>query len=187
MEVFPDYPRNTTDLVREEIPTPVMSDEIWKLILDRSRIPETIIHMLKGEVWIVKDNNGQLVGSWEKRGEALMNDRGIRFFTPLLYSAITPDKLTTFITEEETNRMVKDMMESIIEVIWERGDEFEIPASNRSYVCRMIEHYYFLSLTSSRKGTILNALKPAYERKEVYSPNPRPGKFKMPSFLGGGP
>jgi len=179
-------PEDATDTIHEEIPTPVISDEIWKLILDRSKIPEVMLHMLKGEVWVVEETkDGELVGKWIQKGEPLMNEKGIRFFTPLLYSLVTPDKLATFITEQEVNRLTLEMMEAIIDVIEERCDEFEIPASNRSFVCRILEHFYFLSLTASRKGTILNALKPAYERKELYSPMQKKRGF-MPTFLGGG-
>jgi len=176
-----------SDYVTEEVPTPIISDEIWKLILDRSKTPEALVHMLKGEVWVVKRNNaGRLVGTWQPRGEPQMNDKGVRFFTPFLYSTSSPDKLTTYLTEEEVNRLVREMMETVVQVIWERGDEFGIAASNRSHVCRLLEQNYFIGLTSSRKGTILQALKPAYERKEIYTPAPSRSKLKLPGFLGGG-
>jgi hypothetical protein len=112
-----------------------------------------------------------------------MNDEGIRFFTVLFYSSVTPDKLTTFITDQEVNRMMRHMMEAVIDVIVERGDEFQVPASNRSYVALLIEHSYFMALTASRKGTMLKALKPAYERREVYTPQKEPSQgFKLPFF-----
>jgi len=174
-------------LVHDELPIPAVSDEIWKLILDRTRVPESLIHMLKGEVWAVSyDKENNPVGKWEKRGESLMNEAGIRFFTPLIYSTVTPDKLATFLTEDEVNRMTREMMETIVQIIHEKGDEFEIPASNRSYVTRLLEQNYFLSLTASRKGTILEALKPMYERREIYTPQQKRRGLGLPTFLGGG-
>jgi hypothetical protein len=177
-------PRNA-EVVREQIPTPVISDEIWKLILDRSKTPEMLIHLLKGEVWITRQRDKEITGAWERKGEPLMNDKGIRFFTTFLYSSSMPDKLVTFITEEEVNRLVREMIHAIIYIIQERGDEFDIAASNRSYITRLLEQNYFLSLTASRKGTILAALKPMYTRQEIYNPSQKERRFGMPSFLGG--
>jgi len=183
---MPDDYSQPSDYVYEEMPTPVVSDEIWKLILDRSKIPGDLAHKLAGEVYIVKENKkGELIGRWVEAGKPLMNKEGIRFFMSILTSAMTPDKLATFLTELEVNRMAKDMTKTIIYIIAERGDEFEIDASNRSYIVETFDHFYFANLTSSRKGTILNALKPMYERKEVYTPMPKQGRLKLPSFLGG--
>lgn len=183
----PEAPRDDqTVVLREQIPTPMVSDEIWKLLLDRSRIPDTLVHMMKGDVWIVYERDGEIKGRWEQKGLPLMNERGIRFFTPLFYSSVTPDKLATFLTEDEVNRMVMNMMENVVDIISERGEEFEIPASNRSYVVKLIEDAYFIGLTASRKGTILQALKPMYERKEVVSPQrEKQGTSIVPSFLRG--
>ena len=181
-----DYnPEIRDNFVREEVPVPAVSDEIWKLILDRTKMPEMLVHMLKGEVWVTREVKGEIVGNWEQRGDPLMNEHGIRFFTPMIYSIVTPDKLTTNISEDEVMRLMKMIMEPVIEVIHERGDEFGIPASNRKYVTRQIEWNLFMGLTASRRGTILAALKPMYERKEIYTPQQKGGGFKMPSFLGG--
>src|SRR3990167_7968349 len=156
-----EIPRHA-EVVREQIPTPVISDEIWKLILDRSKTPEMLIHLLKGEVWVTRQKGNEVTGNWERKGEQMMNDKGIKFFTPFIYSTVMPDKLVTFITEEEVNRLVREMVWAVIAIIHERGDEFQIAASNRSYIVRLLEQNYFLSLTASRKGTILQALKPMY-------------------------
>jgi hypothetical protein len=177
------YPKGS-GIVRETMPIPQISDEIWKLILDRNKTPEMLIHLIKGEVWVTRQKGKEITGAWEKRGEQLMNDKGIRFFTPFLYSTSMPDKLVTFITEEEVNRLVREMIYAIIAIIHERGDEFEIAASNRSYIVRLLEQNYFLSLTASRKGTILQALKPMYTRSEIYQQAPKE-HARLPSFLGG--
>jgi len=178
-----DYP--TREYVHDEVPSAPVSDEIWKLILDRSKIPEVMSHTLKGEVWAIQEVGGKLVGGWIKRGESLMNEKGVRFFSSFFFSAMTPDKLATFFTEEEVARMARDMTKAIIYIIAERGDEFGIEAANRTYIVELLDHFYFSNLTASRKGTILAALKPAYERKEIYSPQRERGKLRLPSFLRG--
>lgn len=183
MEIIPQT-RPTENFVTQEIPTPVQSDEIWKLILDRNRIPDAMIHMLKGEAWEDGLKDGEPYGKWVQVGEPTMNERGIKFFTPILYSLVTPDKLTTFISEEEFNRLMKEFMTTIVYVIMERGDEFGIPASNRNVIVDMLEKYSVFSFSASRKGTILAALKPAYQRTETYAPmRPQQSGF-MHSFLG---
>jgi len=173
------------EVVREQVPAPVVSDEIWTLILDRSKTPEMLIHLIRGEVWVTRQEGKKITGTWEQKGESLMNEKGIRFFTSFVYTLGTPDKLVTFITEEETSRLVREMTHAIIAIIHERGDEFEIAASNRSYVTRLLEQNYFLSLSASRKGTILQALKPMYTRQELYQAQPKERGIKLPSFLGG--
>jgi hypothetical protein len=186
MDNYPEQQKRPAEnFVTQEIPTPVTSDEIWKLILDRNRIPDAIIHMMKGEAWEDGLKDGVPYGKWVIVGEPLMNDKGIKFFTPILYSLVTPDKLTTFISEEEFNRLMHEFMDAIIYVIMERGDEFGIPASNRDVIIDMFEKYAVFSFSASRKGTILAALKPAYERKELYTPYKPQGGFRFPSFLGG--
>lgn len=175
---------------QESLPAPQLDGEIWKLILDRSQIPENIIHTLKGEVWVTEkgiDERGEEVarGGWKVVGEPLMNDHGIRFFSTYLYSAMSPDKLATFLTEEEVNRMARDMTKAIILIIVERGDEFGIAPANRSFIVELLDHYYFSNLTASRKGTILNALKPMYHREEHTTVAPAQQGLRLPNLLGG--
>jgi len=167
-----EYAQERPQIVQEEMPVPPISEEIWRTILDRSMIPDVLIHNLKGEVWVKKINpkTNEVEGWWERKGEPLMNEKGIRFFSSFLYSAMSIDKITTFLTEEEVARLTHDMVETIIFIIGERGDEFGIDAANRRYIVDLLESFYFSNLTASRKGTILAALKPSYERKEIYMP-----------------
>jgi len=184
MEGTEARPRESS-IVREEVPVPAVSEEIWKLMLDRSKTAEMMIHTLRGEFWVVKIENGKPIGTWEQKGDPLMNERGIRFFSSFIFSAMSPDKLVTFLTEEEVNRLTLEMVETLIAIIAERGDEFQIPAANRSFVLRLLEQYYFINLTSSRKGTMLQTIKPTYERKEVYTPERKTSKWpSLSSFLG---
>lgn len=172
--------------VHESLPTPPMDSEIWKLLLDRSQIPETMVHTLKGEVWtydVDQDTGRAKNGRWVVRGDPLMNDRGVRFFSSFLYSAMSPDKLATNVTDEEVKRMARDMSVAIITLIAERGEEFGISSANRTYIVELLDHYYFTNLTASRRGTILGAIRAGYERKEVYSPAQKP-QFKLPNILG---
>ena len=175
---------NPSDYVNEEVPTPPISDEVWKQILDRRQIPESFIHTLKGERGTFTEKDGYIYPSWESDGMPVMNDIGINVFKPFIYSVVTVDKLITRITEEEVNRLMRDMMKAIVKIIAERGDEFNIPPSGRNLVVQMFEQYCFMNLTASRRGTLIDVLKPTFERKEVYTPQQRP-RFKFPSFLGG--
>lgn len=169
-------PPPTEGTVYDEIPAPPVSDEIWKLILDRSSIPEVLVHTLKGEVWVttIDPKTSRLTGRWERRGRAVMNEIGIRFFSPHIYSSMSPDKLATFFTDEEVKDRAREMAKTIILIIAERGDEFGVAASDRRYVVRLFDDFYFANLTASRKGTILNALRQIYERRETYVPEKKP-------------
>lgn len=180
-----------SNIISEDLPFRPMTDDIWKLILDRQHIPETLIHMLRGEVWVVteeSDSDGNPIqkGKWDKRGRPLMNEIGIRFFTPFIYSTVTPDKLTTKLSDDEVNRLVREMLLSIVEVMMERGDEFEVSASDRSYVVRLIEQNYYISLTGSRMATILDTLKPTMRREERILPVKDKKDMNYPIDMSGG-
>lgn len=169
--------------VNESIPFPALSDETVRLILDRTNAAEQMIRLMKGEVWVVrKDEDGNPVGAWESRGDKMMNDEGIKTFTLLIYSTVTPDKLVTNISEDEVNRLVREMMSAVVDLVWERGDEFEIPAANRSYLIRLLEQNLFLSLSASRKGTLIKALRNQISRDEkvTYTPERQQPRFKLP-------
>lgn len=179
--------QDVSDYVYEDLPMGTATEEVWKLLLDRSHTAERMISLLKGEVVVpMKNKDGTYSWRYEKKGEPLMNEQGVRFFTPHIYSSCTPDKIATLISEEEANRLVREMSETLVDIIEERGDEFEIPASNRSYVLRLLEQNYFLALTASRKGTILNAITKGVERREYYAPMPKQKRFNWPTLLGGG-
>lgn len=161
-----------TDSSRDEIPTSPVSDDIWKLILDRQHVALDMINMLKGVSYIVKrdEKTGRVYGEYVRTGVPVMNEKGINFFSPMFYASMSPDKLTTNISDSEVSIMMREMMYSVIDVIAEMGDDFGIAASNRSFVLLQIEHFYFMALTASRRGTILNALKPTFRREETYTP-----------------
>jgi hypothetical protein len=174
--------------VNERIPIPPISSEIWKLLLDRSQVPEVMVHTLKGEVWVtetVKGSDGRdtIVGHWEQRGEQLMNDDGVRYFSSFFYAAMSPDKLATFLTEEEVYDRAREMTKTIILIILEKGDQFGIKASNRKYVVRLLDDFYFMNLTASRRGTILNAIRQVYERHETYAPEKPKTNYSTDSMV----
>ena len=175
-------------IISEQMPLPPMSDDLWKLILDRQSVPETLVHMLKGEVWEVReeliDGVATRKGRWVAKGVPLMNDTGIRFFTVLIYSTVTLDKLTTKLTEDEVKRLVREMIEEVIAVLWERGDEFGIEAAHRGFIERLLEQNYFIGLTASRKGIILETLNRGYSREERVTSDGKKDKFQMPTMLG---
>ncbi len=171
-------------MIEEQMPSPV-SEEIWKLILDRSKTYDIIIHLLKGETLVMqKNDDGDYIYNWVKTGEPLMNDMGAKYFSTVIYSCMTPDKITTFFSGDEVNGMVLDMMEALVDIIEEWGEEFSIAAANRNIIITLIEHFYFSNLTGSRKGTILDALTMGYERKEIYSTPQQKKGFSFKGFLG---
>ena len=152
-----------------EFSLPAAPDEILRMILDRRKIPEAIVHMLQGEVWIEYLKDGKVRGRWERRGEVLMNETGIRAFTPLIFSTVTPDKLATDISDDEVRRLTYEMMAAVVDMIEERGEEFGILPANRGYIVRLLEHNLFMGLTSSRNATILKTIERAYSAR-VSSP-----------------
>lgn len=177
-------PQNTPRQVNESIPFPPVSDEVWKMLLDRSLLPSNMAHMLSGEVWVTEEVDGEMRAAWKPMGSPTMNKAGIRFFMSMMSSAMSPDKIATSLTEREVNQMACEMVKTIIYIIAERGDEFAIAANSRRYVVDLLDHFYFANLTASRRGTILNALKSAYTREERVTEMPRQKKFSMPTFLG---
>jgi len=162
---------NKSDIISEEVPLPMLSDEVWKIILDKSNQADRFIHLLRGEVfqtWEEKD--GTRRAAWIKKGNALVNERGIEDLAPIIYSMTTPDKTVTNITPEEVSRLVREMLESLVYMVHEYGDEWEIEAGKRSFVIRMLEQQYFLALTGSRRGFTMGIIKPTLHREEKYTP-----------------
>lgn len=180
---------NKGDYVVEQLPTPTFSDEVLKIIIDRSLIPETLIHTLKGEFWVVRDTPSGKAGKWEARGKCLMNEAGILFFSSFIYSAMTPDKITTNITEQEVRALCREMGLTVVRILQEKYLEFNIDVSDLTMIVTLFDHYYFMNLTASRNGTLLKSLLRQYERREVYTPQKEnKGGFKFPglNLFGGG-
>lgn len=178
--------------VSQNMPAPQANPELWLHILDRESLGDTLIHHLKGEIFqrhnIFNPDTKQLIdqsGEWVPAGDPLMNDVGIRAFTPIISSIATHDKITTFITPEELNRLVKEVVDNTIYIIIEMGDAYGILPSNRSMVLQEFEHFAFFAYSASRQGTILEAIKPTYTRNESYTPIKQQGGFKWPAMLGG--
>jgi len=183
MEDLPNpTPLRNYDTSREEIPVPPISDDTWKLILDRSNVPMRIQHEFLGEMWVYDvDSYGKLIpgsGRWEEKGAPLMNEHGARFFTSVLISAMTPDKITTWLTDAEVSSMCASIRKTVIFLIGEREDEFEINPSDRRLILDIIDHYYFSNLTASRKGMMMRAMKPTIERRETLSVPKKEGFFQ---------
>ena len=178
------------DTSKEELPLSPISDDILKLILDRQRVSLDMINMIKGVSFIVRkdDETGKVYGEYVKTGDPIMNEKGINFFSTFFYSAMSVDKLTTNISEEEMSIMMKEMSFAITDVIAERGEEFGIDASSRSFLLLQIEHFYHMALSGSRRGTIINLLKPIMRREETYTPQQQQKKsiWSLPTFLKGG-
>jgi len=173
-----------TEFVEEQLPSPV-TEEIWKLILDRSKTYDIIVHLLKGEVMVPEqDKQGNTVWGWKRTRKSYMNNEGIGVFSSILYSAMTPDKVTTFLTDDEVNKLAFEMSITVVEIIEEQGGAFGIDAADRTLIVKLVDDFYFLNLTGSRKGTILDALTMGYERKEFYTPQDQKKGFSFKSFLG---
>lgn len=166
--------------VHEERPMPAISDELWTMILDRSTMAANIINLLKGYVHSYEYKDGEVTVGWVQSGEKMMGDDGIRLFSTIIHSAITPDKLITHITEEEAGERSREMAKEIILIIAKRGKEFEINRDNWSIIRKIMDDYYFFAMTGSRRGTLIELIKPTYERKETITP-----RRDKPGMLGG--
>ena len=164
--------------VHEERPMPAISDELWNMILDRSTMAANIINLLKGYVHSYEYKDGEVTVGWVKSGERLMNDHGIRLFSTIIHAAITPDKLITHITEDEARERSREMDMEIILIIAKRGKEFFIKRDNWGVIRKIMDDYYFFAMTGSRRGTLIELIKPTYERKETITPRrDKPGMF----------
>jgi hypothetical protein len=174
---------------KDELPISHVGDDIWKIILERQRLASDLINLYSGIVGIPDiDKNGKAYIRYERVGKPRMNEKGIQFFKPIIYSAMTPDKLVTNITDEEVKAMMKEFMYAFIDTIVEKREEFEIDPSDMSMLSVNTDHFYFLALSGSRRGTLLAVLKPTFKREETYTPqkSEKTGLLShMPTFLGG--
>jgi len=186
MMIPPQQAGSPSDYVYEEAPAYV-SDEVWKLLLNRSPIARKIAHSLAGEMLIrEEDEKGNVVERYVGTGEPYINKRGVLFFATLIESCTSADKIATFITDEEVRIRCLSFRDNVIFIIAERHEDFGIDPAHWSLVLEIIEDFYFFNLTASRQGTILKALKHGVERKEIYTPMPKQKQgLKLPFFGGG--
>ena len=174
--------------IREQVPIQQVSSEVLKFILDRRTIAETLKHQLKGETRVeVTGDDGEVKIEWRKTDEEMVNDLGARYLGSLLNHSLNQNMIASFITDDETKIFTEEFGHIVVDTIIERGNEFEVNAANRSTVVKIVEDTYFMAMTASRNGTLLKAIKPTVERKEVYTPqkDDKPG-FNWPLFGGGG-
>ncbi len=167
-----DEPR-ASDIVTEEVPMPLVSDEILKIILDRAEIANYIVNTFKGVVisGYAEDDAGVLKPVMEKSGIEYMNPEGIKFVRTFLHAAMSPDKLVTRLSEDEVLEMMKIEADMLTFMLGENAKRFGIDPSYRDFIFNTLLNFTFTNLTSSRRGTLLESvLKQGYERKEIYTP-----------------
>lgn len=156
----------------EEMPLPPISDEIWKMIIDRSSIPAILNRILRGFVWVSKPDGK---GEWQQLGEEMVNKKGIKFILTVLISSMSVDKIATMLNDSEVREMAGRMRDNVIDVLTVRGEEFAINPSNMTFIVDLVDMFFFANLTAARGGVILKALKPSYERKEVVATTQKKG------------
>jgi len=182
-----DSSSQTTYTAEERMPR-ILTDDVLKMIIDRSSTYDSIIHQFRGDVLVPKevshDGKKRMMFVWEPGKDALMNKAGVDAFCSLLYNAMSPDKIVTNLSDEEVKDMAWEMVNVVIDLIEEKGEEFGIEPANRNIIVKLIDDFYFVNLTASRRGTIIDVLKQGYERKEVATQTKPQGGLGLSSIIG---
>ena len=166
--------------IKEQIPYGVVSEELWKFILDREKLPDRVKHELRGDRYIYSKQ------TWERAEKPRINDDGVDWIMSIISPYCDVAFTTTNLSKEEVNRFTKEMMWAIIGKFEQCYKEFGIADSDLLPVTRLIEQVIFLNLSASREGMIIGQIMPRYSREERYEPMERKGGFwsGFPSFFG---
>jgi len=168
---------------RESVPVGFPSEELWKFILDREKIPQRLMMQLKGFRYVYSEEAGKWVH--EKIGDPWMNDKGVKWVISVISPYCEPTTTVTKLTKEEVNDMTKEIMNSVVAKFEQCWEEFKIRKSNLLAITRLIEQIIFLNLSASREGTILESIIPRYAIQEIYKPEEKKSRWRFPSFFGG--
>lgn len=173
------YPIKTN--VIEEVPTGFSSD-LWLYIMSRSQIAENLEHLLKGEIMEIDGDRKIYV----QRGKSLMNDEGIRWVSTLVSQYVSIDKISTNLDIEEVKMIAAEVRLDMIQKLYTCWTNFDIQKSDLTTILDIVDHFVFLSLTASRDATLLEFIKPTYQRRETFEPQKQNKWYSFLPFFGGG-
>lgn len=161
--------------VNEDRLVPTQDREVLLKILNRDEMCEVFYHRLLGEIGILKmDEQGNRVIIWKKTSKALMNKTGADHFMTFILSASSVDKTTTRIQPHELNTRCRRTYKTLAATIGKRYKEFGIDNGheNWAYVLGQLDDFYFFNLSGSRKGTLIDFMKPTMRHVETIGTRP---------------
>lgn len=173
------YPIKTN--VIEEVPTGFSSD-LWLYIMARERIAENLEHLLKGEILEIQGDQKVFV----QKGKSLMNDEGVRWVTTLVAQYVSIDKISTNLDVNEVKMIASEMRLDMIQKFFMCWMDFDIKKSDLTTIIDIVDHFVFTNMTSSRDATLLEFIKPTYQRRETFEPQKQNKWYSFLPFFGGG-
>lgn len=124
-------------------------------MLDNADSMETIEHLMRGEVALMKD--GQITG-WSKEGEALLNDRGIRWVMALITTHTTKNTNLTSLDEETIRAMCMDICKLMRNTFMLKYDEYGIKKENFSFIKNIAIDFIYTTLQRGKNALTLSFL-----------------------------
>ena len=124
------------------------SDNVSIYELDDEALIIRIKHLLAGEI------ANPETGKWDKMvGIAPpMNDKGVHHFMVKFGGHLDKNiKLSDF-TAESIGEMMVDICNDILEIFWERANEFEIQPENMTCIMHIIEHQIYANYRRALEG-----------------------------------
>jgi plasmid maintenance system killer protein len=146
----------------------------WQL--DSEDILIKIENLLRGNVWTGKQ--------WEKKGERLMNDKGIRVFLTELSGFVHKGLITSIYREEDIKLRMLSIGKTINDLIYIKWEEFEIvPANARTIYDIIVLGQIEPAFRRAVNGNYMKTLATMYKNIESVSKTQQPkrsgGLFKM--------
>lgn len=177
---MPEGERPESGSVREDVPTAISSN-VLTYILSRQDLPERLMHLLRGNVYDFQKKK------YVKRGDPLMNEKGIRWVGTFIDQYLGVDKIVTDISEEELKRICRDVRFDVVAKFYISWEMFDVKKSDLTPIVDIIDHFVFMNLSASRNATLLEFMKPTYKRLETYRPEQKKKRLMgiFPMFGGG--
>ena len=181
----PPMGRPSSSFRYEEMPERI-SPEVWASILDRQTAIENLMRAMAGDkLSYVVDKEGTMQPKWENVGKPLLNKEGRDTLSTFILTAGSVNTIMTNLTEDEVRIRADKFRAEVILLLTEKWREWGMDDSSRSLTTLLLDEFYYTNLTASRRGTLLEVLKPTYKRVESQQMQKRPGRLRWPGFLGG--
>jgi len=121
---MPELPSVSKEHIKEQIPYGMMSDEMWRMLLDRDKAPSRIAHELAGERYSIEDKK------WNLISDPMLNEEGINWVVGVISQYFDVSAVATDLDENTVKRFTREMMTSILGKFEQCYKEFGIKRSN---------------------------------------------------------
>lgn len=147
---MPEQPSQQQDMISAL--TQGLHPTTTTLELSNSDIINDFIHNLRGEIF----NSSK--ESYEKVGEALMNEDGISYVVSLIASATSRDKTLADLDEGYVRNMTKAMVMDFIDMMEMEWESWGTRKTALKIIVRIVEHTIYAGMTRALNGNTMNQI-----------------------------